>query len=191
MIRIRWWWPLVGVAAMILLGMAVGKGSTPLDDWFLGHEDSATQELSYLANPLSLVLLGFAVVGMALYRRWRRLAAVAVTFPPVAYLLVQFIKPLFGRMKDDGLAYPSGHITTTTVVLGLFVLVAGGALWAVLIAVLYVALAMVGVGSTFHYFTDTIGGMLLGMSVVCAAALVARRDLTRVNPGAIYVTRSG
>ena len=75
--------------------------------------------------------------------------------------------------------------------MGLFVLVAGGALWAVLIAVSYVALAMVGVGSTFHYFTDTIGGMLLGTSIVCVAALVARRDLTRVNPGAIYVTRGG
>jgi membrane-associated phospholipid phosphatase len=56
---------------------------------------------------------------------------------------------------------------------------------------LYVALAMVGVGSTFHYFTDTIGGMLLATSIVCIAALVARRDLTGVNPGAIYVTRSG
>jgi hypothetical protein len=191
MIRIRWWWPLVGVAAMILLGLAVGKGSTPLDDRFQEHNNSATQALSFLAKPLSLAILGFAVVGMALYRRWRRFAAVAVVFPPAAYLLVQFIKPLFGRMKGDGLAYPSGHITTTTVVLGLFVLVAGGALWAVLIAILYVALAMVGVGSTFHYFTDTIGGMLLATSIVCIAALVARRDLTRVNPGAIYVTRSG
>jgi hypothetical protein len=77
----------------------------------------------------------------------------------------------------------------TTVVLGLFILVAGGAWWAVLIAVTYVALAMVGVGSTFHYFTDTVGGALLGASIVWVAALVARRDLTRVKPGAIYVTR--
>jgi membrane-associated phospholipid phosphatase len=144
-----------------------------------------------LANPLSLAVLGVAVVGVALYRRKRRLAAVAVVFPPATYLLVQYIKPLFGRMKDDGLAYPSGHITTTTVVLGLFVLVAGGAWWAVVVAAGYVALAAVGVGATFHYFTDTVGGILLGTSVVCIAALIARRDLTRVNPTAIYVTRSG
>ncbi|MGZ8748010.1 MAG: phosphoesterase PA-phosphatase [Mycobacterium sp.] len=191
MIRIRWWWPLVGVAAMILLGLAVRRGPISLDDWFEALDHGVVQVLSYLAKPLSLAVIGFAVVGMALYRRWWRLAVVAVVFPPAAYLLVQFIKPLFGRMKEYGLAYPSGHITTTTVVLGLFVLVAGGALWAVLIAVSYVALAMVGVGSTFHYFTDTIGGMLLGTSIVCVAALVARHDLTRVNPGAIYVTRSG
>ena len=58
-----------------------------------------------------------------------------------------------------------------------------------LVAVAYVALAMAGVGATFHYFTDTVGGVLLGTSIVCIAALVARRDLTRVNPTAIYVTR--
>ena len=176
---------------MILVGLAVGRGPTPLDDWFQRYGNGPLGALSQLARPLSLVVLGFAVVGVALYRRWWRLAAVAVAFPPAAYLLVQFVKPLFGRMKGDGLAYPSGHITTTTVVLGLAVLVAGGAWWALLSAVAYIALAMVGVGSTFHYFTDTIGGMLLGSSIVCIAALVARRDLTRVNPGAIYVTQSG
>ena len=177
---------------MILLGWAVGPSSTPLDDWFHRFEDSPVQS-SVRCSPTrwSLVVLGLAVLGVALYRRWWRFAAVAVVFPPAAYLLVQFIKPLFGRNKDGGLAYPSGHITTTTVVVGLFVLVAGGALWAVLIAVGYVALAMVGVGVTFHYFTDTVGGVLLGTSIVCIAALVARRDLTRVNPGAIYVTRDG
>ena len=98
-------------------------------------------------------------------------------FPAAAYLLVQLIKPLFGRAKDDGLAYPSGHITLTTVVVGLFVLVAGGALWAVLIAVVVRALAMVGVGSTFHYFTDTIGGCCSGTAIVCVAAL-GRPDAT-------------
>lgn len=191
MIRIRWWWPLVGVAAMTLVGLVVGEGSTPLDGWFQTHDLGPVRVLHDLANPLLVAILGFTVVGVAGYRRWWRFAAVAFVFPPTAYLLVQLIKPWFGRMKDDALAYPSGHITLTTVVVGLFVLVAGGALWAVLTAVSYVALAMVGVGSTFHYFTDTIGGMLLGTSVVCVAALVTRHDLTRVNPGAIYVTRSG
>jgi membrane-associated phospholipid phosphatase len=100
-------------------------------------------------------------------------------------LLVQVIKPLFGRTQGDGLAYPSGHITMTTVVLGFVVLITGGAMWAVLTGISYVALAMLGVGSTFHYFTDTVGGMLLGTAIVCVAALVARHDLTRVNPTAI------
>ncbi|MFI5506818.1 phosphatase PAP2 family protein [Mycobacterium sp. NPDC051804] len=185
------WWPPVGVAGMILLGLAVGKGSTPLDDWFQAADHNQLDGLSYLAKPLALAILEVTVVGVALYRRCWRLALAAVVFPPAAYLLVQFIKPLFGRTIGDGLAYPSGHITVTTIVLGLVVLVAGGALWAVVFAVIYVSLAMVGVGSTFHYFTDTAGGVLLGTAVVCLAALIASRDLTRVNPGAIYVTRGG
>jgi membrane-associated phospholipid phosphatase len=176
---------------MILLGLAVGKGSTSFDDWFdkLGH--TPVRFLAYLANPLVLAAVGLSVVGVALYRRWWLFAAAALVFPVVGYLLVQVIKPWFGRAKDDGLAYPSGHITMTTVVLGFFVLIAGGALWAVLIGVSYVALAMLGVGSTFHYFTDTVGAMLLGTAIVCVAALVCRRDLTRVNPGATHVTRGG
>ena len=190
MIQIQWW-PPIGLAAMIVVGLGCRAVDPPR--LTTGSTGSRTRPgaviCAVLANPLVLVVLGVSVLGVALYRRWWRFAAVAVVVPPAAYLLVQFIKPLFGRHKDTGLAYPSGHLTTTTIVVGLFVLVAGGALWAVCVAVSYVALAMVGVGVTFHYFTDTVGGVLLGTSIVCIAALVARRDLTRVNPAAIYVTR--
>jgi hypothetical protein len=151
---------------MILLGLAVGKASTPLDDWFDQFGHGPVRALILLANPISLAAVGIAVVGMALYRRWWLFAIVTVAFPPLAYLLVQFIKPFFGRNAGDGLAYPSGHITMTTVVVGFFVVVVGSPLWAVLLAVVYIALAMFGVGSTFHYFTDTVGGVLLGTSIV-------------------------
>jgi hypothetical protein len=174
---------------MILLGWAVGPSSTPLDDWFHGLGSGPARLLTALANPLALLVIGLAVLAVALSRRWWRCASVTLLFPPAAYVLVQVIKPLFGRSEDGVFAYPSGHITLTTVVVGLVVVLAGGALWAVLIAVGYIALAMVGVGVTFHYFTDTVGAVLLGTSIVCIAALVARRDLTRVNPTAIYVTR--
>ena len=30
-------WPLTGVVAMLLLGWAVGRGSTAVDDWFEAH----------------------------------------------------------------------------------------------------------------------------------------------------------
>ena len=32
---------------------------------------------------------------------------------------------------------------------------------------------MIGQGVTYHYFTDTVGALLLGSAVVCVAALVA------------------
>lgn len=176
---------------MILLGLAVGKGSTPLDDWFQKADRHVAWMLTYLARPPVLAVIAIATVAVALRRRWWRFATVAVVFPPLAYLVVLFIKPLFGRIIGEGIAYPSGHITVTTVVIGLAVLIAGGAPWSVFVAFAYVGIAMVGVGSTFHYFTDTVGGVLLGTSVVCLAYLVARRDLTRVNPDATYVTRGG
>lgn len=55
------------------------------------------------------------------------------------------------------------------------VLVAGAALWAVLVAVAWCLVGMVGQAVTYHYFTDTVGALLLGTAMVCVAALVLRR----------------
>jgi membrane-associated phospholipid phosphatase len=95
--------------------------------------------------------------------------------PAVAIALVQLLKPLFDRRSDGALAYPSGHTTTMVVVIGMVVLVARCALWAVLVAVAYCLLGMIGQGVTYHYFTDTIGGVLLGTAIVCVAALTLGR----------------
>ncbi len=69
---------------------------------------------------------------------------------------------------------PSGHTTFLAVVAGLLVLVAGVGLWSVVLASGAILLGMCGLAMTFHYFTDTVGGVLLGTSVVCAAAVFAR-----------------
>ena len=65
--------------------------------------------------------------------------------------------------------------------MGMLVLVAGTALWAVLVAVTVSLLAMLGQAMTYHYFTDTLGALLLGTAVVCVAALVL--ELDRRQPG--------
>jgi len=85
----------------------------------------------------------------------------------------QALKPAFGRERGLAYAYPSGHTATFVVVMGMVVLVAGAALWAVLAAVVYCLLAILGVGVSFHYFTDTVGGLLLGTAIVCVAALTS------------------
>jgi hypothetical protein len=61
-------------------------------------------------------------------------------------------------------------VTVTVVVLGMVVLLTAAAWWTVLIAVTAVALGMVGQAVTYHYFTDTVGGLLLGTAIVCVAA---------------------
>ena len=120
---------------------------------------------------LAALLAGCLVV--ALYQlRWR-LAVVTALSPTIAIALVQLLKPLFDRRSDGALAYPSGHTTTMVVVLGIFALVARSALWSVLVAVPYCLLGMIGQGVTYHYFTDTVGALLLGSAIVCVAALTS------------------
>jgi membrane-associated phospholipid phosphatase len=169
-------WPPIAVTAMALLGWAVGKRSTPVDDWFLRQRHSPARWLLFFTDPWVLAPVLMGVVVVALYQRRWRLAAVAVACPPVAVVLVQLLKRLFDRQKGGGLAYPGGHTTVAVVVFGMVVLAAGAALWAVLIAVASVLLGMIGQAVTYHYFTDTVGALLLGTALVCVAAQIAGLD---------------
>jgi membrane-associated phospholipid phosphatase len=168
-------WPPIAVAAMVVLGLAVRSGSTAVDDWFHQYRHSPAKWLLFFTDPrvLAILLAGTLIVALS-QRRWR-LAVVTALSPTIAIALVQLLKPLFDRRSDGALAYPSGHTTTMVVVLGIFALVARCALWSVLVAVSFCLLGMIGQGVTYHYFTDTIGGVLLGTAIVCVAALTLRR----------------
>ncbi len=162
------WWPVVAVAGLFALGWLVGKGSTPLDDDLLAF-DVPNWLLVYVKAPALVAVLAVAV-GYALWRgRWR-LAVVAALCPPVAVVSAQLLKRVFGRGRDGELAYPSGHVTALVVVAGMVVLVAGGRLWAVVLATVAVVVGMILVGMSFHYFTDTVGALLLGSAYVAVAA---------------------
>lgn len=158
---------------MLLLGWVVGKGATPVDDWFRRYWDSPARRLALVTSPRVLVVLLVVVLVVALYRRQWRLAAATPLAPLVGIVVVQLLKPVFGREIGTALAYPSGHVTTLVIVWGLVVLAAGCAWWAVLAAIATILLGMVGVGITFHYFTDTVGGLLLGSAIVCVVALIS------------------
>jgi hypothetical protein len=176
------WWPVVGVLGMLLLGVAVGTGSTALDDRFIafGRDHPAVYHLLWFTDA-RLVLLSFAVtVAVAVFRRRWRLAAAAALTPVVAVMAVRLLKRLFGRTMEGALAYPSGHVTVTVVVLGMAVLVVGLTTRAVAIAVAIAAVGLLGQALTYHYFTDTLGAVLLSTALLCVAARAV--DLTRVNP---------
>jgi membrane-associated phospholipid phosphatase len=158
---------------MVGLGLAVGKGSTSVDDWFHRYRDSPARWLLFFTNPLVLTVLVAGTLIVALYQRHWRLAVVAIMSTAAGLGLVRVLKSLFGRELGGAYAYPSGHTTTMVIVLGMVVLVAGVALWSVLVAIVYCTLGMVGQGVTFHYFTDTVGALLLGTAIVCAAAWLA------------------
>jgi hypothetical protein len=164
-------WPPIALAAMVALGWAVGNGSTSVDDWFHQYRHSPAKWLLFFTDPRALAALLVGCLVVALYQRRWRLAVVTALSPTIAIALVQLLKPLFDRRSDGALAYPSGHATTMVVVLGIFVLVARSALWSVLVAVPFCLLGMIGQGVTYHYFSDTVGALLLGSAIVSVAAL--------------------
>jgi membrane-associated phospholipid phosphatase len=167
-------YPPIAVIALFLLGWAVGKDSTGVDEWFQQYRHSPAHWLLFFTDPRVLAILLAGSLGVALYRRRWRLAAAAVLAPAVAIVLVELTKRLFDRQKGGALAYPSGHMTAAVVVLGMAVLVCGAALWAVLVAVTLCLLGMLGQAVTYHFFTDTVGAVLLGTAIVCGAARIAR-----------------
>lgn len=170
------WWPPVGLLAMVLLGLGVGKASTRVDDVFQ-QAGRATQPYSglllFFTDPrVVTVMLMVAVVITLWHKRWR-VAAVIALGPQLAVLIERGLKQLFGRHKGGALAYPSGHTALMVTVLGMIVVAAGAALWSRVLSGIFVTLGMLGQAMTYHYFTDTVGALLFGSSLVCVAALAA------------------
>jgi len=173
------WWPAVALPLMVVLGLAVGDRSTGIDDWFNRNGWAAHPVLGrllFFTEPLLLQLLLVAAVGLALYRRRWRLAAVVALTPLAGVVAVRVLKRLFGREREGALAYPSGHVTVMMTVLGVVVLVWGARRWLLLVAAVFAGLGTAGQALTYHYFTDTIGAVLLGSSLVILAATAAKLD---------------
>jgi membrane-associated phospholipid phosphatase len=169
-------WSGMAVVALLALGWAVGKRSNPLDNWFLGLGHTPARWLLFFTDPWMLTIVLLFGVAVALHLRRPRLAAAMVISPLAGIVAAQVLKRVSGRMKNDALAYPSGHTTTVVIVMGMLVLLAGAAWWSVLVAGVVSLLGMTGQGVTHHYFTDTVGGLLLGTAVVCIAASTVELD---------------
>lgn len=158
---------------MVLLGWAVRDGPTPVDDWFQRADGSVLGWLLFFTDYRTVAVLLLGALGYALYRRKWLAAALAVVTPAAAVWVSRILKQATGRQKGDAVAYPSGHTTLAVVVLGMLIVVAGTRLWLLLASGIWAALGMVGQAVTYHYFTDTVGGLLLGTSLVCLAAVIS------------------
>lgn len=163
---------------MVGLGIAVGRGSTHVDDWFAraGDAHEGVYRLLFFTKPVLLAVMLLATVGVALVKRRWRLAAVVASTPMLAVIVARLLKHLFGREREGALAYPSGHVTVMVAVLGGVVLVVGARVWLLAAAAVFALFGIAGQAMTYHYFTDTVGAALLGTALVCLAAPMARLD---------------
>jgi membrane-associated phospholipid phosphatase len=165
---------------MLLLGWALGSGTTPVDDWFQRARGSGLDRLLFFTDPRTVAVILLGAVAFAVYRQRWLLAVLVVATPVAAVWLSRLFKELFDRQMGGAVAYPSGHTTLMVVVLGMAILVVGARLSIVVMSVLWALLGMLGQAVTYHYFTDTVGGLLLGSSLVCAvAALGVGRRVAR------------
>ena len=77
------WWPLAGLAGLVVLGLAVGEGSTPLDDWFkhVGQAHAYLGRLLFFTDGRVVFALWAVTLTVALVRRRWRLGTVIVVTP--------------------------------------------------------------------------------------------------------------
>jgi undecaprenyl-diphosphatase len=146
----------------------------------------------WLGSP---TFVGASIVVLALWRIAARDvagAAVAILGPLAAGVLTELVaKPLIDRRLHGGLAFPSGHVTGATALAAVAVSLAvrqwgPRAAWAGLPAVLVPLGVSAGVvRAGFHYATDAVGGIAMGLAavllVVVAVSSVEDRHRRRVG----------
>lgn len=160
---------------MVLLGLGVGDGATPMDAWMQQARGGPLGSLLLFTDYRTVQALLLAAVVVSLYRRMWALVPVIVVVPIVAVWAARALKPIFGRLKDEGLAYPSGHTTAMVAVLGMLILAIGVRRWLLWAVAVFATLGILGQSVTYHYFTDAVGAVLLGTSLVCLTAAGLRR----------------
>lgn len=158
--------------------MLLGRGSNRFDDRLLRID--GPDWLLFVVDRRFLAVLLIGACGVALWRQRWVLGVVVAVCPLVGIAAAQGLKRVFGRELGGALAYPSGHVTALTVTVGMVALVVARRWVAAAAAVLVVA-GMYAVGTTFHYFTDTVGAVLLGTSVVALGATVLDRCQPRCD----------
>lgn len=147
----------------------------------IGDQSFTARLLTGPSHPLVIYPVIAFVVGVAVFRRWWSRAALAVAAPVVCVGLTELaFKPVVDRTYAGILSYPSGHTVSTMAVFAVAALVVtvdwpatARRTVAGLLVVLWLVLAVGLVGMDYHYFSDTVGGLLLAVGVVLPLAIAA------------------
>lgn len=172
---------------------------TAVTDWIVDHRTPALtsflRAVSFLGNsPQGTIIAALAVVALWWWTRALAPAAVLAGMACLAAFLSSATKLLVARERPPAdmrlvsirtHSFPSGHVASTTVlVVGLIVVTAGALTGVALLlariaaatAVVLMAISRVYLG--VHWFTDVVGGALLGTAVALLGAIVLARMRT-------------
>jgi len=187
-------WAVVGAASLaagVLLGVVLAVVVDPidLDRWwngFVGGVVPSLQPLSLVMNAVGggwiatyAVPLSGALLLVLARRPWSGLFFLAAT--ALSAGVVQVLKSIFGRVRPEDMlvisdhgSFPSGH-TANAATLVVVAVVLFPRLWVALVGATWVLLmAFSRTQVHAHWFTDTVGGTLVGAGValLVAAAFV-------------------
>jgi undecaprenyl-diphosphatase len=165
---------LVAVSVVAAVAVAYHPEATALDR--LGFDliprttrSSILIKITDLGAPLVLVLATVAAALLALGHDRRRALACVAGPVMVAFLVEYTLKPLVGRQFEGVLSYPSGNVADVAAVLTAWSLAvpsryrgATVAIGVVLTGMMVVAV----VGLRWHYPSDALAGLVLGVGVV-------------------------
>jgi undecaprenyl-diphosphatase len=188
------------VAVVAALGVhyaghtAAGPLDAAVDNWIkarVGISSVPLTALTWFGDKLEVTLITLAAVAGCVLARWWRGAVLALLAAPVSALLTEDVfKPLIGRtiggaqFAPDGrlvsvaaLSMPSGHTTavfTLATLAAVLLFRRGDRLRYLIVAAAYVlaaAVAVAMIARNFHYFTDVVSGVAMGVGTVLTGAL--------------------
>ncbi|WP_067715712.1 phosphatase PAP2 family protein [Nocardia yamanashiensis] len=187
------------VGAFVVVTVLVGAGGvvTGWDrgvwEWFVGHRSAGwttvVKEYTYFGNPQRATVIAGVAAGWVGWRRrsWWDGVVIAGTVAGAAGVgtVVKWVvdrgRPPVGLrlVSETSMSYPSGHATATTALVGVLALmymetrpgrgkaVAAGVFGAVVVGLMCATRLYLGV----HWFSDVVGGVLLGSSAVLIAGV--------------------
>ena len=143
---------------------------------------------AFLGSPQFVFTVAGLLAVVALARRDLFAAALCAVGPALAGLCEIGVKHVVGRTLGSSLSYPSGHATLAAALAAVVAVLAFRAFpWRVAAALsavvavlpLVVSVALVRLG--WHFPTDVVGGMALGVGVVCGTALLLDRTSRKIR----------
>lgn len=175
---------IVCAAAVLVIGVKVHGVGAPLridldiDRRLPALPPHLAREITALVRGSSFAFCVALLVVGALALRDRYAAMVSAIAGPIAVALTEWVgKPLAARAEPAGLGYPSGHVTATAVIAALMVLIGcrrfgwwGLAVLGPTAIAITTSMAIAVIRLRFHYFSDTVGGALVGVGTVAAVA---------------------